>query len=228
MRIGGFQRSSFIDYPGSISAIVFTIGCNFRCPYCHNPELVFETAAEIPEDEVFAFLEKRAGVLPAVTITGGEPTLHDDLPDFMRKVKALGYKVKLDSNGTHPTMLKGIVREGLADYVAMDIKAPRAKYAATVGAAVNTEAIAESVAFLLSDAVPYEFRTTVVRSQLSPDDFLEIGREIRGAKKYFLQQFNPATTLHPLFRKKLSYSKEELETIAKSLEPYVERCELRI
>lgn len=228
MRIGGFQPSSLIDYPGSVSAIVFTVGCNFRCPYCHNPELVYETPERIfPEEEILAFLTKRAGVLPAVTITGGEPTMHEDLPDFMRKVKALGYLVKLDSNGTHPAMLKRIIGEKLADYVAMDIKAPRAKYSATVGAAVNQDAIKESVEFLLSGTVPYEFRTTIVRSQLSPEDFLEIGKEIQGAKKYYLQQFNPAKTLHPSFQKLFSYSAEELASIAESLKPYVEHCEVR-
>jgi len=227
MRIGGFQPSSLIDYPGKVSAIVFTIGCNFRCPYCHNPELVYETASPIPEEEILPFLAKRAGVLPAVTVTGGEPTMHEDLPEFMRKIKALGYLVKLDSNGTNPAMLKQVVGERLADYVAMDIKAPRAKYATTVGAAVNEDAIRESVSFLLLGAVPYEFRTTIVRSQLSPEDFLTIGKEIQGAARYFLQQFNPAKTLHPSFQKKFSYSADELADIAESLKPYVEHCEIR-
>ncbi len=228
MRIGGFQPSSLIDYPGLVSAILFTIGCNFRCPYCHNPELVLETSENIISEEyVLAFLTKRAGILPAVTITGGEPTMHDDLPKFMKKVKTLGYKIKLDSNGTNPSMLKKILTEGLADYVAMDIKAPLATYQKIVGTAVNESAIAESVATLLAGSVPYEFRTTIVRSQLSPEDFLQIGKEINGAKYYYLQQFNPAKTLHPTFRKKFSYSVEELEEIATLMKPYVEHCEIR-
>ncbi|HFC11161.1 MAG TPA: anaerobic ribonucleoside-triphosphate reductase activating protein [Candidatus Kaiserbacteria bacterium] len=228
MRIGGLQPFSLIDYPGSVSATIFTVGCTFRCPYCHNPELVLETPDKIiSEDEIFSFLKKRAGALPALTITGGEPTVQNDLPEFMRRVKALGYKIKLDSNGTNPSMLKDILAEKLADFVAMDIKAPLSAYARTVGAAVNEADIAKSVAMLLSGEIPYEFRTTVVRSQLSPEDFLQIGKEIAGAKRYVLQQFNPAKTLHPSFRKKLSYSTEELEAIATTMHPYVEHCEIR-
>lgn len=228
MRIGGLQSASLIDYPGEVAAVVFTIGCNFRCPYCHNPELVIEAPErEISVEEAMEFLRSRAHVLPAVVVTGGEPTLHDDLPDFLRAVKALGYRIKLDSNGTNPAMLRQLCEEGVLDYIAMDIKAPLARYAAVVGAAVEEAAIQESIDLLRAGAVPYEFRTTIVRSQLSPDDIRTIGRELEGARAYYLQQFNPGKTLHPSFRSKLSYSREELEGLAREVSRYVEYCDVR-
>lgn len=228
MRIGGLQPSSLIDYPGTVSAVVFTVGCNFRCPYCHNPELVLETPERvIPEAEVLSFLKKRSGTLPAVVITGGEPTMQEDLIPFMRDIKALGYRIKLDTNGTHPAMLRQAIEEGLVSFVAMDIKAPLSSYPRVVGSAVNTEDVRESVGILLRGAVEYEFRTTVVRSQLSPEDFETIGKEIAGARRYMLQQFNPVKTLHPSFRSKLCYSSEELGGIARKLSNYVDHCGIR-
>jgi len=228
MRIGGLQASSMVDYPGTIAAVVFTVGCNFRCPYCHNPELVLETPErEIPESEVLDFLRSRAGKLPGLVVTGGEPTMHERLPQFFAAVKALGYKTKLDTNGTHPAMLRDLVEKKLVDYVAMDIKAPLIKYARVVGAAVDMGAIRESVAYLLSGPVEYEFRTTVVKSQLSTADLRQMGREIMGARRYFLQQFNPGKTLHPTFRSMLSYERGELELLAKELGAYVDTCTLR-
>jgi pyruvate formate lyase activating enzyme len=228
MRIGGLQHSSLVDFPGKVAAVVFTVGCNFRCPYCHNPELVIEAPERlIPEQEVFDFLQARASVLQGVVVTGGEPTMHEDLPEFFAAIKKLGYLIKLDTNGTNPAMLRAVVERGLVDYVAMDIKAPLSRYAAVVGAAVDMAAIRESVNFLRTDAVPYEFRTTVVRSQLSPADILEIGSEIRGAAAYYLQQFTPVKTLSPAFRSKISYEKEELAEFARALREYVDHCDVR-
>lgn len=229
MQIGGFQKSSLVDYPGTVSAVVFMVGCNFRCPYCHNPELVFETPERlIPEEEVLAFLTGRRGKLPAIVVTGGEPTLQEDLLPFLGKVKALGYRVKLDTNGTNPRMLKEAVKKRLVDYVAMDIKAPRAKYAEVACAAVNDAAIGESVAYLLSGVVPYEFRTTVVKNLLSPQDMSRMAKEIRGAERYYLQQFSPAKTLHPAFRKAVCYTEEELREFAQQARTYVKYCDVRI
>jgi len=227
MRLGGLQRTSLIDYPSKICAIVFTVGCNFRCPYCHNPELVDETVEEISEEAFFTFLKSRIGLLDAVTITGGEPTMHDDLVDFISKIKELGFLVKLDSNGTNPVILKQLVEEKLVDYVAMDIKAPLEKYERTVARAVDVVKIKESIDFLLENKVDYEFRTTVVKTLLPPEDFPEIGKLISGAKNYYLQPFVASKLLNPSFRKKALYSNEEFQGFRSVMEQYVETCHIR-
>lgn len=227
MRVGGLEKHSAIDYPGYLSAIVFTIGCNFRCPYCHNPELVDETAEEIPEAAVFDYLEKRQGLLEAVTITGGEPTLHDDLPEFISAVRALGYRVKLDSNGTNPMALRAIIDAGLVDYVAMDIKAPLPAYERTVARPVDPAKLAESIALIMGSGVDYEFRTTVIKSLLPKEDFPAIGEAIRGARRYYLQQFVPVKLLNPAFRRKTTYTAAELSEIKTIMEDYVDVCEIR-
>jgi len=227
MRIGGLQKSSLVDYPGKICAIVFTVGCNFRCPYCHNPELVDETAPLIDEEEVFGFLDSRTGKLDAVTVTGGEPTMHKDLLPFLKRIKEKGFLVKLDTNGTNPGMVKKALNEGLVDYLAMDIKAPLAAYSALVAHPVNTELIRESVRLLLYSGVPYEFRTTVVKPLLSPDDFDAIGALIRGATRYYLQKFVPTKILNPQFIKKVTYSDEEFADIRQKMLAYVDECFVR-
>jgi pyruvate formate lyase activating enzyme len=227
MRLGGLQRFSLIDYPGKISAIVFTIGCNFRCPYCHNPELVDETAEALSEETFFSFLQRRIGLLDAVTITGGEPTLHSDLVPFIEKIKAMGFLVKLDSNGTNPSTLKQLIDSKLIDYVAMDIKAPLHKYEATIARPVDLANIQESIALILKNQIPYEFRTTVVKSLLSPEDFTHIGRLIEGAELYYLQKFIPTKLLNPAFLKKAVYSDEEFESLRTPMEHYVTTCLIR-
>ena len=155
MKIGGFEKSTIIDYPGKIACIVYTIGCNFRCPYCHNPELVDETAREINVEEVMSFLKDRKNILDAVVITGGEPTMHDDLPIFIKKIKDIGYLVKLDTNGTRPAMVKKLIENKLVDYIAMDIKSPIGKYSLTVGRPVYEEAIRYSIEMLISSKIDY-------------------------------------------------------------------------
>jgi len=227
MRIGGLQRCSLIDFPGQVAAIIFTIGCNFRCPYCHNPELVDETADEIPAAEVFAFLRTRIGKLDGVTITGGEPTMHDDLITFIKEIKEMGFKVKLDSNGTNPAMLKEIEDEGLVDYLAMDIKAPFSDYASGIGRPVDVNKIKESVRLIMTGSIPYEFRTTVVKALLSPEDIINIGKDIKGAKKYYLQKFVSTKILNPGFIKKTTYTDEEFKVIQASLGEYVKECGIR-
>lgn len=227
MRLGGLQRTSLIDYPGKVCAIVFTIGCNFRCPYCHNPELVDETAEEISEEDFFTFLASRVNLLDAVTITGGEPTMHDDLVEFITKIKSLGFLVKLDSNGTRPDMLRTLINQKLVDYVAMDIKSPLSKYDKTVARPVDIERIQKSIALLKEGKVPYEFRTTVVKALLSPEDFHEIGKLIEGAAVYHLQKFVPTKLLNPAFRKKTLYSDEEFAGLQQIMEQYVSVCHIR-
>lgn len=223
--IGGLQKSSLIDYPEKVSAIIFTQGCHFRCPYCHNPELI--TSSSMFQDDVLDFLKSRIGKLDGVVITGGEPTLQEGLPKFIKEIKNMGFLVKLDTNGTNSEMLKKLLDENLIDYVAMDIKAPIDKYKEIVCVEVNIDDILKSVEILKKSDVDYEFRTTVVKSQLSPDDFEKIGKMIEGSKKYYLQKFVPAKTLNKFFMNQTTYTDEEFELIIKNLKKYLEQIELR-
>lgn len=192
MRIDGLQKMTLLDFPGKVACTVFTGGCNFRCPFCHNALLV----TELPEnpdytvDEILAFLKKRSGLLDGVAITGGEPLINSDIADFIKKIRDLGYAVKLDTNGSYPDRLKALVAEGLIDYVAMDIKNCREKYAQTVGLkSLDLSKIEESVDFLKSGAVDYEFRTTVVKEFHTVEDIRNTSEWIKGARRYFLQNF---------------------------------------
>lgn len=188
MRIGGLQKLTLLDFPGHVACTVFLQGCNFRCPFCHNAPLVLGTDA-ISEDEVLRFLKKRQGLLDGVAITGGEPLLSKGLDALLEKIKALGYRVKLDTNGSFPDRLRELIDRRLVDYVAMDIKNTREKYARTAGAEGILPAVEESVTVLLQGLVPYEFRTTVVDELHEPEDFAAIGRWLSGAQAYFLQAF---------------------------------------
>lgn len=229
MNFGGFTALTLIDYPGKTAAMVYTIGCNFRCPYCHNPELVDETIEKtFPEDFILGFLENRIGLLDGVVITGGEPTMHgDDLLSFMEKVKALGFSVKLDTNGTDPNFIRKAIQRNIVDYIAMDVKAPLASYHENVGRPVDTDAIKESITLLMQGAVPYEFRTTVVKALLSPHDVENIAKEIQGATQYYLQKFVPTKILNPQFKHKVSYTDEEFETLKERAGKYVAHCGIR-
>ena len=228
MIFGGFEKLTLMDYPGKVACVVYTIGCNMRCPYCHNPELVDETVeTRYTEKKILDFLQKRKGMLEGIVITGGEPTLHEDLLPFMKKVKALGFSVKLDSNGTHPEVIRKAINEGVVDYIAMDIKSPLSSYSRTVARPVNIRAIRKSMDIIMTSPIEYEFRTTVIKALLSPEDIREIGVEIRGAKKYFLQKFIPTKLLNPQFRKKVSYSDEEFEGFQVLLAHYVQYCGIR-
>ncbi len=192
MVFGGLQKLTLLDFPGVVACTLFTKGCNFRCPFCHNASLVSRTqeAGSYTEEEMLAFLKKRQGLLEGVCITGGEPLLQEGLTDFIRAARALGYKIKLDTNGSFPKKLKQLVAEGLLDYVAMDIKNSSEKYHITAGCdAINIQDIEESIDFLLSGAVPYEFRTTVAKELHTIQDIGLIAKRIAGAEKYFIQNF---------------------------------------
>lgn len=191
MRISALQKFSMIDYPGKLSAVVFTQGCNFRCPYCHNPELVQPEFFASPLDtkQVIDFLRTRVGKLDAVVVTGGEPTLHGGLADFLATLKALGFLIKLDTNGTNPERLGEILKRGLADYVAMDIKAPLEKYREAVAADVNVDALRKSIALIKASGIDYEFRTTLISPVLSADDIWKMCEEVKPVKRYVLQNF---------------------------------------
>ena len=188
MRIGGLQKLTLLDFPGHVACTVFLQGCNFRCPFCHNSSLVLGTDV-ISEDEIFRFLKTRQGLLDGVAITGGEPLLSTGLSDFLRKIKALGFKVKLDTNGSFPEKLRTLIDESLVDYVAMDIKNSPEKYAQTAGADGMLDAVKESVSVLMNGSLPYEFRTTVVDELHVPSDFEAIGKWLAGAQHYYLQSF---------------------------------------
>ena len=193
MLISGLQKLTLLDFPGTVACTVFTGGCNFRCPFCHNASLVLPERLDGDPDgaeTVLAFLKKRQGILEGVAITGGEPLLHADLPALLRAIRALGYRIKLDTNGSFPDRLRAIVEEGLVDRVAMDIKNPPALYAKTVGLrALDIDAITRSKDYLLEGRVDYEFRTTVVRGLHTAESLCEAARWIEGAREYYLQQY---------------------------------------
>ena len=191
MKIHGLQKMSLVDYPGKVACTVFLGGCDFRCPYCHNAELLSEDAPAVMDDaELLDFLKKRQGLLDGVVITGGEPLLRKDLPDLLKRIKELGYPIKLDTDGNHPKGLKEVVGAGQVDYVAMDVKNSPERYGETIGIpAFNVSRVDESIHFLLEGNVDYEFRTTVVKQLHDEDSFKKIGEWIKGADHYFLQKF---------------------------------------
>lgn len=191
MEFCGLQKLTLLDYPGRVACTLFTGGCNFRCPFCHNGGLV--TCAAQPlysEDEILKFLSSRKGILDGVCVTGGEPLLQKDLDSFLAKVKEMGFSVKLDTNGSFPHLLRPLVEQGLVDYVAMDVKNRPEKYAATVGVpGFEIAPIRESISYIMEGRIPYEFRTTVVRQLHTPEDIAALTQWIRGAEKYALQSF---------------------------------------
>jgi len=228
MRIGGFQRLSLLDYPDRPSAIIWTIGCNFRCPFCYNKKIVFEGTDLISEKQVLCYLEKRKNFLEGVVITGGEPLIQHDLKDFIREIKKIGYFIKIDTNGANPKRLRELIEERLVDYVSMDVKAPKGRYGKTVGTKVDIAKIEESIELIKQYAPDYEFRTTLAPKLLEKGDILEIAEWLKGSKRYFLQQFERKSPLIlPTMEKVKPYSKEYLRDTLKEIEPYFKECGLR-
>jgi len=227
MNIGGFQKFSLIDYPGKISAIVFTQGCDFRCPYCHNPELISHKEGCIDEDEIIEFLRTRIGKLDAVVITGGEPCLQGDLLEFMQKVKMLGFLVKLDTNGSNPEVIKSALADELLDYIAMDIKAPISKYSNVTGIKTDEKAILKSIKTIINSGLDYEFRTTAVKNLHRAKDFKEISKTLNGAKAYYFQKFIPSKHLDPFYKNRESFSDEEFKEIKDIMLNGVQNCFMR-
>lgn len=240
MIIGGLEKLTLLDYPEHLAAIIFTQGCNFRCHYCYNPLLVLPQNSEadkknkkgshlIEEENLFNFLKERLGRLEGVVITGGEPTLHHDLPEFIKKIKDLGYMVKLDSNGTNPEMLQELIDKKLIDYIAMDIKAPLEYYEKAVNVQTDFKKLQESVKIIMSCDLPYEFRTTVVPGILDEEDFYKMGEDIRGAKKWYLQSFKSDTDLvDPSYAGKSSYTSQDMKKFVAIGKKFVKVCELRV
>ena len=228
MRICGLQTLSMVDYPGKLAATVFTGGCNLRCPFCHNALLVtrLEESPILQQEEILSFLKRRRGLLDGVVLSGGEPLIQPGVPEFLQKVRALGFSIKLDTNGYRPEVLKRLCEKGLVDYVAMDIKACEERYPAVAGvSSLQMENIRESIEFLKSGAVPYEFRTTVVRELHSAEDFQKIGPWIAGAPLYFLQNFSDSgSVLNPVYT---SCTIPELTSYLEIVNPFVGHAELR-
>lgn len=231
MQIAGFQRLTLIDYPGKIATTVFTIGCNFRCPFCHNPELV--VCDSIPlgksrtEEEFFRFLKTRKGKLEGVCITGGEPTIQPDLLEFMQKLKTMGFSVKLDSNGTRPDVLKKAIDMKVVDYIAMDIKNNIDSYEKTIGGKFDPERIKLSVELIRSSQIDHEFRTTVVPGIHTEKDFIAIGKWLRGADTYWLQRYREMRILDPNLSRKTKGKKLDLEKIKKKIDVYFKKVSIR-
>ena len=219
MKIYGFQKLTLLDYPDKLAATVFTGGCNFRCPFCHNSELL-DPQEPMDSEDVLRFLRRRSGVLEGVCVTGGEPTLQPDLADFLRELQEIGYDVKLDTNGYRPEVLRDLCRRGLVNYVAMDIKSSRKGYGEAAGLpALALPRIEESVSFLKEGTVPYEFRTTVVPELHSEEDFLEIGNWLAGPSAYYLQAYRDSEQV--LERRFSQPSRELMERLRELLLPSV-------
>lgn len=233
MIIGGLQKNSFIDYPGMISCVLFLRGCNFRCPYCHNPDLVREPFTDdhpVEDIKVFEMLENRRGLLDGVVITGGEPTLQKGLLSLCHKVKTLGYPIKLDTNGSRPDVLEDLLRHDVLDYVAMDVKTDPSHYEALTRAPLDPTLLFESIRLIMSSGLPYEFRTTCVRPFVDEGIMATIGKSIEGAMRYALQTFRRAERLlDPGFSSKheAGFTLEEMERLRAVAAPWVKECLLR-
>ncbi len=228
MKISGFQKMTLLDFPGRVACTVFTAGCNLRCPFCHNAALVthIDESASFSEEEILDYLKKRKGLLDGVCITGGEPLLQAGIEDFIAKIKAIGYAVKLDTNGFYPEKLISLVKGGLVDYVAMDIKNSKEKYAQTTGVEdIDINAVEKSVDFLLQGNIDFEFRTTIVNELHTVEDIALIGEWIKGAPKYFLQNFVDSGDL--ICENMSAVSRDELYKMQQKAQEFVVNTEIR-
>ncbi|MFH1656415.1 MAG: anaerobic ribonucleoside-triphosphate reductase activating protein [Candidatus Nealsonbacteria bacterium] len=239
MNIGGIQHLTLIDYPSKLATTVFLSSCNFRCGFCYSSELVLpekiKNQPKISENDFFDFLEIRKELLEGVVICGGEPTVNEELPKFIQKIKDMGYVVKLDTNGSNPEMLKDLINKKMIDYVAMDIKGPleksesniNSKYEKIIGVKIDLDKIKNSIDIIKNSGIDYEFRTTIVPGIHTKKDIISIVKEISGAKKYYLQNFRPEKTIDLVFEKMKPYSDEYILNIKKAISPFFEVCEIR-
>ncbi len=233
MLLSGITKLTLLDFPGKTACIVFTAGCNFRCGYCHNPEFVLPERLKeieegfIPEDIFFRFLERRKNLLEGVVITGGEPTLHPDLENFIGKIRTLGYSVKLDTNGNRPDVIRRLIERGLVQYVAMDFKTSFDRYPELSGVGADAEAVAASFNLLKEGRVPYEFRTTLVREMHTEEVLREMKRSLRGVARYFLQPFRNEIVLDPKFETMSAFSEAEMASLAEYFSDAVEEIGIR-
>jgi pyruvate formate lyase activating enzyme len=229
MIIGGFQKFSLSDFPGKVSAIVFTRGCNFRCPYCHNPELVNPESYVSPIDEatVVSHLRNRNGRIQGVVVTGGEPTLHEDLPELLKRIRGLGCAVKLDTNGSNPALLERIVSLALVDYIALDVKAPVRLYSSVARVPVNTADILRSIRLVIESGIPHEMRTTYLEALLSIDDVKEIAEMVRGCRLLVVQSFRPTKALDPAMLKQPTPPTHTMDDVRAAIDAMGVSCETR-
>lgn len=232
MIISGLEKFTVLDYPGKTSAVVFTYGCNFRCPYCHNPELVvkpLDRRLVQTEREVLDFLKTRVGKLDAVVITGGEPLLYNDIIDFIVHIRELGFLVKVDTNGSDPDLIKKIIDHGIVDYWAMDIKYGLERYSEGLngGVPVQERELRRSIFLVMGSSVEYEFRTTVVKGLHNTQEMKKIGELIKGAEKYYIQNFRPGKTIDKTLNNNNSFSDKELDELKGAVEPFVQKVEIR-
>jgi len=232
MQIKGFQKTSMVDYPEKIVSVIFLTNCNFRCPYCHNPEIVLNDPKieEIPQEEVIEYMKEKRKWVDGICITGGEPCLHKDLPEFIEKIKKEGFLVKLDTNGTNHEMIKELLDKKLLDFISMDIKSSLENYEKIVKINFGNfgkNKIERCVDIIRNSGVDYEFRTTILPELHSREDLKKIGEWLKGSKNFALQNFRPGKCLNPSYNKKSRFKKEELEDFKLMLEPYFEKVKIR-
>ncbi len=228
MEIRGLKKTSLLDYPGNICAVIFLGGCNFKCGFCHNPGLVANKGETISRKQILEFLKSRKGLLDGVCVSGGEPTIHAALPSLLKSIKKLGLPVKLDTNGSNPAMLERLIKEKLVDYIAMDVKTSFSRYKEATGAAVDAEKINASIRLIMDSGIDYEFRTTMVPSFITNTEFSEICSALKGAKRYCMQQFNPRQELiDETLKNEKPYTEKELEEFLDKAKPFFGKCEIR-
>lgn len=232
MQIGGIQKSSLIDYPGKVSSVIFCSGCNFDCPYCHNPDLVADRATcpdNVDTNALYRFLDQRRNLLDGVVVSGGEPTLQPDLLDLCRRIKDLGFPIKLDTNGSRPRAIKNLIEANLVDYIAMDLKTDPVLYRSYIKATCRPDPIVKSVQLIMGSGVDYEFRTTCVKPIVTPHTIKGILQLIQGARRYALQRFRLKDVLHPEFFQpgNFEFSDNEMQELKMLAEQSVEKCIIR-
>jgi len=228
MKIGGFQKTSLLDYPGEVCSIIWTVGCNFNCPFCYNIDLVSGDVETISEDEVLSYLKKRKGLVDALSISGGEPLMHKNLGVFIKKVKKLGYLIKVDTNGCFPENLESLLDEGLVDYIAMDVKAPKTKYDKLSGVKTPVSKVNKSIKIIQQKASSYEFKTTFAPSLLTREDIVEIAKWLKGSRLFYLQQFkNDIPVISSKLSKEQSYPSNYLKETLNEIKPYFDECYIR-
>lgn len=228
MNIQGLQKLTLLDFPGKMACTLFTAGCDLRCPFCHNSRLVIHPPkeTEYSEEDILSFLQKRKGILEGVAFTGGEPLMQPDIFEFIQKIREMGFRIKLDTNGTFPDRLKKIVNAGLVDYIAMDVKASKENYPSSVGiGGYDTSKVDESIRFLLENKVDYEFRTTVVNEFHDAESMEELGKWIKGAKRHYIQAFKDSGELIGFGLTEVS--KQNMLAFKEIMLKYVDECELR-